>query len=106
MDVYVASGNMINDGENRYTSGTKLPDKVVAKIGKDNVERLVLKGTLRKQLPTLDAVVDSKTGSAAIAKNDLVPKKEDFASKQLNKETLSKPKRKTGFFKEKGKKDK
>lgn len=92
MELYVNSGNTIVSEENRYHSGTILPDEIVNMWSKDDIERLINQGVISKKEPQLDPVVDAKTGSATIKKGSKSPKSEKFSSKQLSKEIEEKEK--------------
>ena len=93
MEFYVNSGNTIVHQENRYHSGTVLPDEIVDLWTKEDIERLVGQGVISEKEPKLDPVVDSKSGSASVKKGSPRQKSENFSSKQLSKELTEKDKK-------------
>jgi len=98
MKLYVNSGNMITDGGTRFFPGDLVPDDIVNGWTNEIRDRMLEAGTVIDSKPTLDPVIDSRDGSAAIPGGAQAPVKEDFSSHQLgkeiaDKEPVAKPKR-------------
>lgn len=94
MKLYVNSGNTVVHQGKRYHSGTLLPEELIGEWNSDDKERLLAQGVVCDKPPTLDPAVDMKVGSAAVKESQKAPEKEDFASKQLSKQTVDSGKKK------------